>query len=142
LENSKPRKPANVSGRGPAIEYSDEFEQIWKIYPKRVGGNVKSEAYQAFKARIRNGATSLAMKAGVERYRAYCDATGSTGTQFVKQTSVFLGPQRHWEQDWELPEVKAKGPKTDDEWLAFGKSLGKAPRPGESWHEFKQRLQP
>ena len=33
------------------VEYSDEFEQAWKLYPKK-SGNKKIEAYQQWNARI------------------------------------------------------------------------------------------
>ena len=142
LENPKPRPQRVVSGRGNAIAYSDGFEQIWKIYPKRAGNNVKAEAYQQFNARVRNGATVLSLKAATELYRDYCAAVGSTGSQYVMEAKRFFGVNKPYEQEWELPEVKVKGPQTDDEWIALGRKLGKEARPGESMYEFKQRLQP
>lgn len=40
------------------------------------------------------------MLSGVKRYAAYVRATGSTGTQYVKQAATFFGPDRHFEEAW------------------------------------------
>ena len=46
------------------------------------------------------------MLAGVSRYAGYVRATGSEGTQFVKQTATFFGPDRHFEEVWQAPAGK------------------------------------
>jgi hypothetical protein len=38
------------------------------------------------------------MLAGVNRYAGYVRATGSAGTQYVKQAATFFGPDRHFEE--------------------------------------------
>lgn len=40
------------------------------------------------------------MFAGVERYRAYCEARGIIGTDFVQQGQRFFGPNREFEGEW------------------------------------------
>lgn len=137
----KPKPLRTLSGRGRAIEYTDEFSQIWAMYPKRAGNNTKSEAYQAFNARLRNGATVIGMRLGVERYKAFCDATGATGSQYVLMASTFFGPQRPWEQDWSIPAPEVKTPKTDADWEELAAMKGLTARMGESWDTFKQRIQ-
>jgi len=86
--------------------YSNEFEQAWQAYPKRAGGNSKAAAWKAWKARIKDGVTTEAMLAGVSRYAGYVRATGSEGTQFVKQAATFFGPDRHFEEVWQPPAGK------------------------------------
>lgn len=44
---------ASAPARSARQEYSPEFEQTWQEYPKRAGGNSKSAAFKAWKARIR-----------------------------------------------------------------------------------------
>ena len=83
--------------------YSNEFERAWQAYPKRAGGNSKAAAW---KARIKDGVTTEAMLAGVSRYAGYVRATGSEGTQFVKQAATFFGPDRHFEEVWQPPAGK------------------------------------
>lgn len=90
-------------------DYSTEFETAWQAYPKRAGGNPKSAAFKAWKARLKDGVTPEAMLAGVKRYVAYCRATGNTGTQYVKQAATFFGPDRHFEESWQTPSAPGGG---------------------------------
>lgn len=89
--------------------YSNEFEQAWQAYPKRAGGNSKAAAWKAWKARIKDGVTTVAMLAGVNRYAGYVRATGSAGTQYVKQAATFFGPDRHFEETWQAPAGAVSG---------------------------------
>ncbi len=70
--------------------YPNEFEQVWSVYPKRAGGNSKSDAFKAWNARIRDGTTTAEILAGVERYAAFVKAEGILNTQYVKQAKTFL----------------------------------------------------
>ncbi|HCL6322829.1 TPA: helix-turn-helix domain-containing protein [Enterobacter kobei] len=89
--------------------YSNEFEQAWQAYPKRAGGNSKAAAWKAWKARIKDGVNTEAMLAGVNRYAGYVRATGSAGTQYVKQAATFFGPDRHFEEPWQAPSGAVSG---------------------------------
>ncbi|MEH4988149.1 helix-turn-helix domain-containing protein [Enterobacter asburiae] len=90
-------------------DYSPEFEQAWQAYPKRAGGNSKAAAFKAWKARLKDGVKPESMLAGVQRYAAYVRATGSAGTQFVKQTATFFGPDLHFEEAWLAPSAPGGG---------------------------------
>lgn len=90
-------------------DYSPEFETAWQAYPKRAGGNPKPSAFKAWKARLREGVTPENLLEGVKRYAAYVRATGSTGTQFVKQAATFFGPDRHFEESWLAPPAPGGG---------------------------------
>ena len=100
------RGKAPSENRSSKENYSNEFEQAWQAYPKRAGGNSKAAAWKAWKARIKDGVTTEAMLAGVSRYAGYVRATGSEGTQFVKQAATFFGPDRHFEEVWQPPAGK------------------------------------
>lgn len=89
--------------------YSNEFEQAWQAYPKRAGGNSKAAAWKAWRARIKDGVNTEAMLAGVNRYAGYVRATGSAGTQYVKQAATFFGPDRHFEESWQAPSGAVSG---------------------------------
>lgn len=89
--------------------YSKEFEQAWQAYPKRAGGNSKAAAWKAWRARIKDGVNTEAMLAGVNRYAGYVRATGSAGTQYVKQAATFFGPDRHFEESWQAPSGAVSG---------------------------------
>lgn len=100
---------AYSENRSSKENYSNEFEQAWQAYPKRAGGNSKAAAWKAWKARIKDGVTTVEMLAGVNRYAAYVRATGSAGTQYVKQAATFFGPDRHFEESWQAPAVAVSG---------------------------------
>lgn len=72
--------------------YPDDFEQMWKIYPKRAGDNSKKKAAAAWSARLREGHTADAMMKGVQDYAAWCEATGKIGTEHVMMAATFFGP--------------------------------------------------
>ncbi|AVL11641.1 helix-turn-helix domain-containing protein [Escherichia coli] len=100
---------ASAPARSARQEYSPEFEQAWQEYPKRAGGNSKSAAFKAWKARLREGIKPEIMLDGVRRYAAWVRATGNTGTQFVKQAATFFGPDRHFEDFWQQPAAPGGG---------------------------------
>lgn len=89
--------------------YTAEFEEAWACYPKRAGGNSKADAFKAWTARMRDGATAEAMTTGVVRYAAFCRATGKLGTEFVKQAATFFGPAQHFGESWALPTIQPAG---------------------------------
>lgn len=90
-------------------EYSPEFEAAWQAYPKRTGGNPKPGAWKHWKARLKEGVKPEAMLEGVKRYAAFMQATGNTGTQYVKQAATFFGPDRHFEESWQVPTSQPCG---------------------------------
>ncbi|OMP89771.1 helix-turn-helix domain-containing protein [Raoultella terrigena] len=100
---------ASAPDRSAKQNYSPEFETAWEAYPKRAGGNSKAGAFKAWKARLKDGVKPDDMLAGVKRYAAYARATGSVGTQFVKQAATFFGPDRHFEESWQAPSVPGGG---------------------------------
>ena len=124
---------ASAPARSARQEYSPEFEQAWQEYPKRAGGNSKSAAFKAWKARLREGIKPEAMLDGVRRYAAWVRATGNTGTQFVKQAATFFGSDRHFEDFWQQPAAPGGGRQRQVDVLAglgamsdkFGKSSDK-----------------
>ncbi|EFD0870350.1 helix-turn-helix domain-containing protein [Escherichia coli] len=62
----------SVRVRSNRPEYSPEFEQAWLAYPKRAGGNSKSAAFKAWKARLNEGVNPETMLEGVKRYIREC----------------------------------------------------------------------
>ncbi|MFP2239927.1 hypothetical protein ACLEX4_15540 [Pseudescherichia vulneris] len=86
-------------------KYPTEFEEVWLVYPKRAGGNSKSEAFKAWKARIKSGVAQQEILNGVLRYAAYVVGTGKLNTQYVKQAATFFGPSNHYEDEWNIPNA-------------------------------------
>ncbi|HCA9664681.1 TPA: helix-turn-helix domain-containing protein [Klebsiella pneumoniae] len=100
---------ASAPTRSAKQDYSPEFEKAWQAYPKRAGGNSKAAAFKAWNARLKDGVKPEVMLAGVKRYAAYARATGSAGTQYVKQAVSFFGPDRHFEESWQAPSAPGGG---------------------------------
>ncbi|EPS5421679.1 TPA: helix-turn-helix domain-containing protein [Klebsiella michiganensis] len=109
IKNTGASAKASAPARPAKQDYSPEFETAWQAYPKRAGGNSKPGAFKAWKARLKDGVKPEDMLAGVKRYAAYARATGSVGTQFVKQAATFFGPDRHFEESWQAPSAPGGG---------------------------------
>ncbi|WP_368083019.1 DNA-binding protein [Klebsiella michiganensis] len=101
---------ADAPSEKPKSHYSEEFEQAWREYPKRAGGNSKADAFKAWTARIKSGATAQELTDGVRRYTEYVTAAGKLNTEYVKQASTFFGPSKHYEEPW---TITAPGGKRD-----------------------------
>jgi len=119
------------------MNYPEEFEQLWKIYPKRCGGNPKRKAFNAYKARLREGVIYSDLQAAVLRYYNFCKETGKLDTEFTQRASTFFGAQGEaWLEDWALPKVEIK-----ETLEQKAKRLGIVAQPGWSWEEFERRVQ-
>ncbi|WP_447868979.1 DNA-binding protein [Raoultella ornithinolytica] len=97
-----------ASAGKPKSSYSEEFELVWKEYPKRAGGNSKADAFKAWTARIKSGATVQELTDGVRRYAGYVAAAGKLNTEYVKQASTFFGPSKHYEEQWSFEAPTGK----------------------------------
>lgn len=88
--------------------YSADFEQAWMAYPSRTGHS-KAEAFKAWRARIADGEAVETILQGINRYAAYCEAN-HTEPRFVKHAATFLGPDRHYLNDWTAQPRAASAP--------------------------------
>ena len=95
-------KPPKPPLKNPKLngEYSPAFEAAWSVYPKRVGGNSKKAAWDAWKARVNAGVSEIELASGIEGYTAYCEAAGIIATKYVKLGSTYFGPKEHYAEDW------------------------------------------
>lgn len=101
-----PRGQGQSEGDNPEPKktYPDEFELVWSIYPKRAGGNSKSDAFKAWNARIKDGAAAEEIYSGVKRYAAFVKFEGNLNTQYVKQAKTFFGPGMHFSEPWAIQQ--------------------------------------
>jgi hypothetical protein len=86
------------------------FDAIWTFFPKRAGGNPKTRAVAAYRARLGEGHEPDEILAGVRRYAAFIKATGKEGTEYVKQAATFLGPEKAFLEPWDLPREAKESP--------------------------------
>ena len=117
LKAAARRVPVKRSG------YTAEFEEAWKSYPEREGGNSKVAAWRAWCARLREKVTPADMIAGIGRYAAYARAENMLGGRYVKMAATFLGPDRFWEEPWALKNGHVGAPKyqSADDYFAGAK---------------------
>jgi len=74
-------------------------------YPERSGDPGWRKAQKAANARMAEGHSAREFIDGAKRYAAFCEATGKVGTEFVKQASTFLGPDKHFLLPWKPPDI-------------------------------------
>lgn len=111
--SASPRKRSVPRETDPA-----ELLEFKLAYPFRAGAQAWRGAIAAANARIREGHSWAEMIAGAKRYAAYCEATGSTGTQYVKTAKAFLGPEKHFLEPWTKPPERKPPSKLDDDHAA------------------------
>lgn len=82
------------------------FAEVWSAYPRRQGGNSRKNAEARYRKAVKSGCDPESIITGVRAYAAHCDATGKTGTEFVKTTETWLNG-RFWESDWSVSQSRA-----------------------------------
>ncbi len=87
----------------------DEWINFKLEYPIRAGGVQWERAKKAWRARLADGHKWEELIEGAKRYQLYCDAAGKVGTEYVMHASTFVGPDKGFMQDWELPAFDATG---------------------------------
>ena len=92
-----------VAHRREADANGIDFEEFRAAYPKRAGSQRWPDAVKSANARIREGYSWQQMLDGAARYRRYVDATGKTGTEYVRQAATFLGKSLGFMEPWEIP---------------------------------------
>jgi hypothetical protein len=80
-------------------DQTQAWEEFCRTYPRRSGALNKAKAQPKFAKLARDHPDILA---GVRRYRQWCDATGKSGTEFVKQMDSWLNG-RLWREEYEIP---------------------------------------
>lgn len=76
--------------------YNDEFEKLWKIYPKKQG---KAKAHYSFVKARQKGTTFEEIESGLKRYIAYVDKS-KIKSQYIKQGSTWFN-QQCWQDEYE-----------------------------------------
>lgn len=90
-EHSCPK--TDVSGRVRSEEYRSEFEDAWKVYPRKVD---KQEAFKAYQARRRDRAVTASAEQLMASAQNYADHIHDTGAEerYIKHGATFWGPNR------------------------------------------------
>ena len=86
----------------------DEFETLWKLYPKKQG---KDKAYGYYERARKSGATYEEVEQGIFAYRNYIEAN-QMDMQYVKMGSTFFS-QKAWNDDWTIRQKSSGNPFMD-----------------------------
>jgi len=86
------------TGSKPSLLCDSKFEEAWKAYPKREGGNSKQSAMKAWNARVREGVDPDVLVSASKAYAIAMQKAGNVGTRYVRQAATFFGPDRHFDE--------------------------------------------
>lgn len=101
----KKREDKNINNNGHST-IEQEFERIWKQYPKREG---RKDALAAFEKAIKKGTTVEQIENGIQ---AYCEHIKKCNIdrQFIKQGSTYFRGE-HWNDVYDDSEAATAEPK-------------------------------
>lgn len=91
---------ADTKKKSAKHSYSDDFEEIWSIYPKKRN---KPKAYQRYKEALDKNHSHDDIKYGITCYAKECDRNGTELT-YIKMMEGFLNDERYLE--YKKPEQK------------------------------------
>jgi uncharacterized protein YdaU (DUF1376 family) len=98
------RRSASAQRVPRGTSWDDDQWLNFKIeFPHRAGGQPWERAKKACRARLAAGATWEEIISGATRYAKYCESAGKIGTELVMQAATFLGPDKRYLEDWEIP---------------------------------------
>lgn len=93
-------------------EFENDFEEVWKAYPKKQGKEAAKKAY--IKAR-KAGTSNLEIIKGLTQYKLFIQAN-NTADKYIKHGSTWFN-QKCWEDDYSINEKPAANntvPSEDD----------------------------
>lgn len=88
--------------------FKDEFEILWKLYPKKQG---KEKAYGYYVKARKSGTTYEEVENGIKAYMSYLEAE-QTDAQYIKMGSTFFS-QKAWLDDWTALKHNTNNPFLD-----------------------------
>jgi hypothetical protein len=100
-KDKKDKKDNNTSSSNDGkSKVEQNFELLWKLYPRKEGKDVARKAY---KRAIKNGATNKAIQDGIVAYRKLVASEGRD-KQYIRQGGTWFN-QKGWEDEYqtELP---------------------------------------
>ena len=111
--NTSSSPPANVDN---SLSLSDEFEKLWKLYPRKAG---KKKAFESYKRSRKNGATFDQVKDGIQGYVESIQKNG-TPKQFILMGQTFFNQER-WSDEFVIEEKQKSNTIEPPKYKEFGK---------------------
>lgn len=126
--NKHKQKQNNNNGQN---EYTTEFEEFWKHYPRKVG---KREAFAKWKTRLKQGETPERLLQACINYAKECKRLG-TEKQFIKHPKTFLSDKKPYEDYLDVandkPNGQAREPSLFDMEVALNKHIAAGGSPDD-----------
>ena len=97
-ESNTHKKSATALASDDAVDLESEFENLWKLYPRKEGKSSAQKDYIKARKDKKAPVTFDEVKQGIERYTAYITAQ-KTERRFIKQGSTWFH-QRCWEDEY------------------------------------------
>lgn len=89
-------------------QLEEDFEKLWKLYPKKSG---KPKAFSAYKRAIKKGVTNKEIQTGIVKYLTQIKVQGTT-KEYIKNGSTWFN-QECWDDEYNLGQEKSPvNPKT------------------------------
>lgn len=108
VSSQTPRRSASAQRAPRGTRWDDDQWLNFKLeYPHRGGGQPWTRAVKACKARLLQGHSWQELIEGAKRYASYTRAAGKEGTEIVMHASTFLGPDKRFLEDWDIPAEAA-----------------------------------
>ena len=101
-DNNSIASESNSAQKISSKEIENDFEEVWKAYPKKQGKEAAKKAY--IKAR-KAGTSHLEIVAGLTRYKLSLQAN-KTEERYIKHGSTWFN-QKCWEDDYSINQSSA-----------------------------------
>lgn len=103
--NNSIASESNSAQKSSSKEIENDFEEVWKIYPKKQGKEAAKKAY--IKAR-KAGVSKLDIVTGLLRYKDFIKAN-RTEDRYIKHGSTWFN-QKCWEDDYSIADKASSNP--------------------------------
>lgn len=138
--NQITKEPMSESDDPDVSLFMDEYKRARKSWQPRNPNDNNKKAEKAWKARMRAKVSPADLKAGMERYNAYCKAFEKP-PNMIMHLSTFLNADEQWTLPWTITEKAIRLPTADDALVPWARERGLSmARPGESFAQFRHRL--
>lgn len=102
-QNGNPVPPKGVSTKPLSVGYPDDFEEFWRIYPRK---EAKKAALSAWKARRREGVPASEMTTAARNYSV---VKQGVERQYLMQPQTFVGKNERWRDFLDTPGLRVVG---------------------------------
>lgn len=99
-ENVKDNNTSKMNNTSLNNQYNDEFERIWKMYPKKHG---KNGALKAYISARKKGVSAYTVEQGLQRYIDYIKAN-KIEDRFIKHGSTWFN-QNCWNDEYDTTQA-------------------------------------